>query len=426
MSGLSIDHGSVVSVDPDALRDLAMRLDVVCGLFDDAGEALHRAYRVVVDTPGFSAVVDTVSLHAARDATLLARDECREATSATVLMADVFEYVEQRTRAEMLAGVDPAAAGEAAARADRLAASDERVVEIARSLWAEWEVDRRSADAASVPFTSWFGVLQVVTAVSGALLGVGRIPPGAVLTGRADPVTVTPVTTSSPQRAPSGIAGALSRMPKTDGAQVAVERYTYADGRTRYVAYLLGTRSPTYGTTSEPWDMKSNLELYGGERSASYQATVEALEAAGARPGDEVDLVGHSQSGMVAAHLAMESDFDVSVTILAGSPAEPTLQEGQTLVQLVHVDDPVANLADGGAPAGTGSGDSIRVEAQGDPGDGPLHVWSNAHALDAYVETAREVDASLDPRVRALDDFWAELDEAEVIERTEFVAERAG
>ena len=62
MTGLTIDHGGAIAVDPDALRDVARRIEGVASRYDDARSALLRAHRVILDTPGFSAQVDTVEL----------------------------------------------------------------------------------------------------------------------------------------------------------------------------------------------------------------------------------------------------------------------------------------------------------------------------------------------------------------------------
>ena len=118
-------------------------------------------------------------------------------------------------------------------------------------------------------------------AKAGALVGVasglGKVRPGMVLSGVTDPVRVTPVKTTTPN-APTGLAAAFRRVPGAS-AQVAVEKYTMVGGATRYVAYIAGTRNslPWQAGESEPWDMKSNVELYQGGPSASYQATLDAL-----------------------------------------------------------------------------------------------------------------------------------------------------
>jgi nucleotide-binding universal stress UspA family protein len=249
------------------------------------------------------------------------------------------------------------------------------------------------------------------------------VKPGAPFTGVADPVSVREVATSTPSRPPKSMSEALSRFAKTDGAQVRVERYSMPDGTTRFVTYVKGTQSALYGG-KEPWDMKSNAEMYSGQNSASYQATLNALEAAGAKPGDHVDIVAHSQAGLIAAELAMNSEFEVGTQITAGSPVEPTLDDDQTIVQLRHSDDIVSSLAQGGSPGGTGSPDSFTATKVGDPVPGIQDLWLDTHALESYIETAKEVEASGDPRVDAVSDLWDELAQAEEIVATEYHAER--
>lgn len=422
MSGIDIAHGGVISVDPDVLREIARRTDVVTTRFDHARDAIGRAYRVIVDTPGFSAQVDTVELWASGERVARLHSECRETTSSTLLMADVYEYVELKAEAAMLAQTDPSTARRLVGQADRLAQSDERIPDMAAKLEAQWQLER---------FTSLFpfpllplvvGPFFAAALAAGVRSGLGKVTPGETLKGSADPVTVTPVAASTPSAAPGSLAAALKRMPTATGAQAAVEKYTFPDGSTRFVAYVEGTQSGGFGG-AEPWDMKSNIELYEGQRSASYQATIDALEAAGAGPGDVVDIVAHSQAAMVAAHLSMESEFDVQMQITAGSPVEPTLDDDQTLVQIRHTDDPVSELSDGSAE-GTGSDDSFTVSRAADPGVSPGDFRIDQHSLESYAETAAMADASGDPRVDELDDYFAELARAETIERTEYHAER--
>lgn len=423
MTGLTIDHGGAISVDPDALRDVARRLDAVASRCDDARSAILRANRIIVDTPGFSAHVDTVGLWSSGEHAARLHSECQETARSTMLMADAYEYVELRAEAEMLAQTDPSRAHQLTRRADRLAAADERIAPLADDLIAQWQARRFEGLTGNVVTPGLYDQLFLTVATVGVVSGLGKVRPGETLTGKADAVSVAPVKTSSPAGAPSGLAGALGRMPRTSGAQIAVEKYSFADGRTKFVAYLEGTQSVEWGG-KEPWDSKSNLQLYTGQRSASYQSTIEALEAAGAQPGDEVDVVAHSQSGMVAAHLSMESGFDVQMQITAGSPVEPTLDDDQTIIQVRHSDDPVSSLAGGGSPGGTGSDDSITLLTEGTPLDTVGDLAVDAHHLDTYIDTAKTADDLSDPRMDAMDDFWRELDAAEVIERTEYQAER--
>lgn len=425
MTGLTIDHGGAIAVDPDALRDVARRIEGVASRYDDARSALMRAYRVILDTPGFSAQVDTVELWSSGQRVARLHSECQKTATSTLLMADTYEYVELRAEAEMLSHTDPSTAQRLMRRADRLAASDDRIADMAEKLIIEWRAGSFEGLVGNIVTPSIYDDVFGTAALVGLTSGFGKVLPGETLKGTADRVSVAPVKTSTPAGAPTGIAGALGRMPVTPGAQIAVEKYSFADGSTKYVAYLKGTKSVGWGG-KEPWDLKSNVELYTEQDAASYQATLDALQAAGAQPGDEVDVVAHSQSGMVTAHLAMESGYDVQMQITAGSPVEPTLDDDQTIIQLRHTDDPVPALAGGGSPEGTGSADSIVISTQGNPGDTPEDWLVDAHHLDTYIETAEEADASSDPRIDAADEFWRELDSAEVIERTEYHAERVG
>lgn len=426
MSGIEIDHGGAISVDPEALRDVATRMTALATDFAEARSSIETAYRRIVDAPGLAEHVDTVALWSSGVRADDLREDIESAVVGVRLMADVFEYVELKAEADALALTDAVAADELRARMDELAQGDPRVPDMATMLVQSWLDDRFAGLDSQYTAGGLLSPLFLGAGAVGAHAGLGKIWPGMTLSGSADPVSVTPVKISTPSGAPAGAAEALGRMPTGSGAQIAVEKYTMPDGSTKFVTYLVGTQKflPWQSGGSEPWDMKSNVELYGGTRSASYQATLDALAAAGAKPGDEVDVVAHSQSGMIAAHLAMESEYDVRVQITAGSPVEPTLDDDQTLIQFRHTDDLVSGLAGGGSPGGTGSPDSVTVSREGDPGAGIQDVWLQTHHLDTYIDTATLAEESGDPRIESLDEFWDGLNDAVSIERTEFRAER--
>lgn len=423
-AGVDIGYGGAISVDPEVLRDVAARMTGLGGDLGDATSAIRTAHRLIVDTPGLSERVDTVALWASADAAEQMRSDCESAVSGTRLMADVYEYTDLKAEADALALSDRAAADALRLRMEALAAGDPRVVDMSTMLVQGWEDARfQGLDGQFLP--GGLGALFGVGGIVGANAGLGKIWPGMRLAPLFHRVEVCPVKTSSPAGAPTSISDAFRRMPQADGAQVAVEKYTMADGTAKYVAYLKGTQSVGFGG-EQPWDMQSNTELYSGKTSASYQATLDALEAAGARPGDEVDVVAHSQSGMIAAHLSMESEFDVHVQITAGSPVEPTVGDDQILVQFRHTDDVVSSLSGGGSPGASGSPGSFTVTREGDPGPGLQDMLLDTHMLDSYIETAELAEESGDPRVESLDGFWSGLNEAVDIERTEYQAERGG
>ncbi|KDA05246.1 hypothetical protein DC31_03455 [Microbacterium sp. CH12i] len=427
---VNITHGGAISVDPDALRAVANGMNLVAVKFTDAVSAIGNAYRIIVDEPGFSDRIDTVALWASSQRTGQLHDECQLAAENTLLMADVFELVELKAQLAALAVQDAAGADALTARIAELEASDERLSIMADYLVGGWEQGRfkgldEQFDLAGV-LGPW-GLAPIIAAAAtlGVVGGLGVVRQGTKLGGTADPVAVTPLKTSNPITPPASLADAFRRFPSSDGAQLKVERYTMADGTNRFALYMKGTQSGYYGS-GNPLDMKSNLELYTNQQSASYQATIEALEAAGAQPGDQVDVYAHSQSGMIAAHLSMESEFDVKVQVTAGSPVTPTLDGDQLLIQLGHTDDAVRSLAGGGSPGGTGSPDSFVATREGSPGKQLEDVTLDAHMLDTYIETAEMVDASGDVRLHAIEENWRELADAVEIESTEYRVDRTG
>jgi hypothetical protein len=424
--GLSIDHGGAIAVDTGQLRDLGARMRSVASQYDQACVAVRRARALISSSPEAGSQVDVGALERSGIRIGELCVEIENACMGTLVMADAFEVVELRAQAEALALTDSAAASLIQVRADRLIADDERIGTMVEWLVAGWEKRRLEGPGGDYELAGTLPPLFLAGAMVGVASGLGKVRPGMVLKGTADPVQVTPVKSTTPS-APQGSAAALRRMPGA-GAQVAVEKYTMAGGTTRYVAYVAGTHSslPWHAGEAEPWDMKSNIELYQGRASASYQATLDALAATGAKAGDQVDVVAYSQGGMIASRLAMESEFDVSMQMTAGSPTESTLGEDETLIQFRHTDDVVSRLAAGGSAAGTGSPDSFTASREGDPRDGFQDLMLKAHSLEAYIETAEMVDASDDPRAEALGEYWHELGEAVEVERTEFHAERTG
>lgn len=422
--GVDIDYGGAIGVDTDQLRDVGARMLTVAAQYGDVRAAIGRAQAHIASAPQAFPRVDVGALQRSGERAGALAAEVESACTGTLLMADAFEVVELRAQAEALALTDAAAAAALQARADRMIAGDERLGEMADWLVAGWKEQRFEGLGLQYDMNGALPPVFLSGAWVGVALGLGKIRPGALLKGVADPVRVTPVATSAPAAATS-LASAFRRMPAGQ-AQVAVEKYTMTDGASRYVAYVKGTQNSQLAESGkqEPWDLKSNVELYRGDNAASYQATLDALAAAGAEAGDQVDVVAYSQGGMIAARLSMQSEFDVAMQMTAGSPNEPTLSDDQTLLQLRHSDDVFSALAAGGSPEGTGSPDSFTATRVGDPLPGLQDLTLRTHALDTYIETAEMVDASDDPRAEALDGYWQELGEAVTIERTEFYAER--
>lgn len=430
--GLDITHGGAIAVDPEALRAVADALIALAPGFGEAASAVRRAHQALESLPAEAGRVDTAALWASGDRAAALREECRAAGESTRLMADVYELVERRAE---LAALSLQGDARSAALLDRIAvleASDTRVVEMEKWLLAGWKKGRfeglrEQYDLGWPGSTSGpgldAGLIFAMAGIVGAT-GAGRLAPGATLSGSGGPVTVTPVRTSTPTAPPASLAGAFRRFPEAAGAQLKVEKYSMGDGTNRFVLYSKGTQPSSVVDADEPFDMESNLDLYAGRESASYAATVEALRAAGAQPGDQVDVYAHSQGAMNAAYLSSQSEFDVTVQVTAGSPIHPSVPEDQLLIELRHTDDLVNALAGGGSPGGTGSPDSFVATRVGDPASAPQDLIAYAHFEKQYIETAAMVDASGDVRLEALHARWQELGAAVAVEATEYVARR--
>lgn len=212
------------------------------------------------------------------------------------------------------------------------------------------------------------------------------------------PVTVTPVLEyeSTP---PATTEELISRIPRPGegGPQIRIERYGLE--RPVYYVYLGGTMDAGLNANGEPWDMTSNVEAMAARDAGSQRAAIEAMRQAGIEAEDEVIIVGHSQGGLVAARIAESEQFRVSSLVTVGAPIHKVEVPATTQVLAIEHREDVIPMLSGIAAAGT-LATTLTVRRSvagitGAPGD-PLP----AHNLSRYVETAREVDRTSDPRLR--------------------------
>ena len=439
---LEIRAGGAVAVDSDTLRHTVARIAAVKRELEELGGRLIFVQGALAGHRGTAAeAYDAACLVFARLTEALRQaDALAERLEAA---AAVYELVELNVRhaAALLAG-DAGAAARIDMLRDRLMAEWPDAMERARGLELEravmWpselarqstlfgvtageEVSERGAMIGGVVA----GLPTIALAAAAGLSRAGLVEKGDRLVGGPASVSISRVRPDpSAKGSPMSLAGAARRIPNGDGAaRVRVEKYTMPDGRREFAVYVAGMQSQAFGRY-EAWDNASNVELYVGYESASYTATVEALEAAGARPGDTVHAFGFSQGAMIASHLAMEGDYDVQTLVTYGSPVEADAEPGTLSVGIRHRDDPVTALAGGGHMAAVGASGSFVVERVYDPAVEYDDALLPAHRLTAYAETAALVDASDDPRVAGLKDVFARLGEASSVEVSEFGARR--
>lgn len=427
---LEITSGGVITIDSEDLRSVGGRLGDVGSRLQGVCDQLWRAHAMALHLSSF-VTVGGIAACAHRVSALA--DKTATDAHGVGLMADTFEYAELLSKQEALGvSADPAMQQ----RMDELRAGDPDIEDRVTMLRAGWGQEwtegtlpqQWDAQAGMLPMPLRvltggnglpFGTLLTAGVVVPAVLGLGRREPGDQLTGKAPPVQVSQVSRSEVTPV-TDLEDSLKRIPQGDEGQVVVEKYTFDDGSEKFVAYIDGTRSP-FWFTDEPWDMGSNTDMYlHQQKSASYAATMQALEQAGVGPGSDLSLVTYSQGGAIGTGIAMDPKNDVGTWISAGNPTDPALSSDQTYVDLRHRGDLVSNLASGGDPAGTGSPESFTVRAGVGPGS-PIAP----HLRDTYIDTAGQVDASGDPRVHALEqEYFAKLGEAVSVERMEFQAKR--
>jgi pimeloyl-ACP methyl ester carboxylesterase len=439
---MEIRGGGVVAVDTETLRSTADAFVQLGGDLESLALRLGAVQLVLVDQGhhGADAWHDAAALRtrlsACIEKAIVVADALREAAAMYELVEINVEY-----RAAVWAG-DADAAAIIKDRRDTLV---ERYPDV---LWpaSMAELDRTVMwPAHLVRQATELGLLAGMeigpegAVVGGVVLGLGtlglatitgyggpgRVAADARLSGRGGQavtlVEVPPTSTST--AAPASLAAVAARMPGNGDSRVRVETYTMRDGSKQFAVYVAGTQS--YGVGGDDaWDNLSNAQLYTGTSSASYEATVAALEAAGAQPGDAVHAFAHSQGGMITSHLALEEGYDVRTHVAFGSPVEAELGASTLSVAVRHTDDPAVALAGGGRFEPVGAPGSFIVEREADPETGQHDMQLPAHQMASYAETAAMIDASSDPRVGGVHAVFDELGRAESVEVVEYGALR--
>lgn len=425
MSDLVIRSGSAVEVDTASLRAVAVELRGIGGEAHDVAADANAAAALVAEV-GADALLAHTEIFLVAAAITRAADDAYDLSEAVDRAAELYDTVELLVARDLAQATGDTAAARRLSRA--LADVPVSTIDAAERAIARGgdggELERQAFLGGLVHGSSITALLPLL--VGGArvvvdAVGRGRVAAGSTLAGPATPVRVRPVATAA-AAAPASLAAAAARIPGGGEARVRVERYAMPSGRTEYAVYLAGTQSGA--GDDEAFDMASNISLYAGERSASYDAALAALDAAGAQPGDVVHAFGHSQGAMVGERLALEGPYDTRTLASFGSPVQVDAGDTTLAVSVQHSDDPIVALQDGGHAAGVGAPGSFVAERVADPLPGARDLGMPAHQLTAYVETAGLVDASTDPRVDAVRDVFERLGGAESVIVTDYAAER--
>ncbi len=226
-------------------------------------------------------------------------------------------------------------------------------------------------------------------------------------------VAVERVATTRASHAAGGTLDRLSRVPENDQVRIARQ---YAPGEPARWVVAVGppeTFSPV--ATDEPWDLTSNVSGVAGRDAGSLRATELAMHDAGIGRADEVQFIGFSQGGLIAARLAASQTWNAVGLETYGAPAGGiALPDGLAGMAVRNTDDFIPAL--GGPQV---DHHLLQVERRAFPAGVPIPTSepAPAHQREAYAATAAAVDAAGSQAVReqiaAMDAFTAEYAERE-------------
>lgn len=182
-----------------------------------------------------------------------------------------------------------------------------------------------------------------------------------------------------------------------------VERM-FPDGLVRrcYIVDIPGTKDWQLNPTGERIhlnDLGTNLRALSGDITSYERGVEEALRRAGAKPGDPVMLVGHSQGGMVAMRAAnsfvTSGWFNVTHVVTAGSPiASMPVPRSVRVLSLENKHDVIPHL-DGRDNLDTRNRITVTFDRQ-------LGTVGDNHGIgSSYLGAAKELDRSADPSIHA-------------------------
>jgi hypothetical protein len=260
-----------------------------------------------------------------------------------------------------------------------------------------------------VPTISELGAAGLVTGLSGGVAGHEMLrgkdtpflddrPGGTVHDVRTDTTL-----SAGPRDLQDLVMGndALRGHPAVDAGQVGIQEVVPAGGtRPVYIVQVPPTEGRgitevpgAWGEQGNSRDWGENLREVAGQDPAALDDVRAAMAAPGADgrplvpPGSRVMLVGHSQGGIIAAHLAADPGFnnssgaagsyDVTRTFSVGSPVQ-TIVPAQPCTEVVNVTHgPVQVHTDG-----TASGDPIgHLDLQGAQIGGGALASPNVHEV---------------------------------------------
>jgi hypothetical protein len=213
-----------------------------------------------------------------------------------------------------------------------------------------------------------------------------------------DPYSDTPLRRTDPPTMQTVLDGTaeVDTLGGEDESVVRITKVLGPDGW-QYTVTLPSTQEwlSRFGDQGAVNDLDSNLALMltPALQTQYERAVLEAMAQEGIGPDDPVMLVGFSQGGIMAGHLAAyNTDYNWQAVIASGAPIDHMpIPDSVDVVSVQHNGDPVPNLDVVAGDLGTEHGPnwtSIRVDP---PHPDPvLGVDVGAHNAEAYSSTYQE------------------------------------
>jgi pimeloyl-ACP methyl ester carboxylesterase len=285
------------------------------------------------------------------------------------------------------------------------------------------------------------GCLAALSPLTALTLELGpglptTVPEGAALVGRLYPEGSPEVAdlgaddSGAGQHAPRNVTDLLVALDRRSAGgpgeidvRVVWKRVPDGTVQSAYIVDIPGTKVWNLpGPRPAVNDTGTNLRALGNEATAYQRGIDEALARAGARPGDPVMLVGHSQGGIVAAQAARDfvqsGRYSVTHVVTAGSPvAQVGVPRSVQVLSIENRHDIVPRL-DGRDNPDAANRVTVTVDQQNGS------AGAN-HALGkVYVPAAAGVDRSGHPSVRAYVDSAARFFGGDTVSTRRFRVER--
>lgn len=251
-------------------------------------------------------------------------------------------------------------------------------------------LDSKSSGAPATPLRNTLQLLTELRANSG-------VDVGSAASGVRIPVPLT--SASLLRRVEESRAGGAA-------GQVQILKHVAGDGGVSWSVVLKGTQEWMPGAQN-PQDMESNLQVVGRQVSDQQLSAEAAMDLAGIKPWEPVEVVGHSQGGAVALALATSARlaprYNFVSVLTAGAPTGTTAApKALSVLNVENLADAVPALDGAAAPVGKNA-----VTAYFDPRKVDAREDDHAHAVETYARALEKMETENSALSKPIDQ-WGE------------------